>query len=72
MSQDLRNCEMEITQAIRNVKLDPKTFKTDVQRSLDSAGQFFSNHLNRVRLLFEQGRYDEAIEELEKVHFKLI
>ena len=67
---------MEIIQAIRNIKLDPKTFKTDIQRSLDCAGQFFSDHLNRVCLLFQQGSYDEAydeaIEELEKVQFKLI
>lgn len=71
MSQELKNCEVEITQAIRNIKLDPKTFKTDIQRSLDSAGQFFSDHLNRVCLLFQQGSYDEAIEELEKVQFRL-
>ena len=72
MSQELRNCEMEITQAIRNIKLNPKTFKEDIEKSLDSAGQYFSNHLNRVRSLFNQGRYDEAIEELEKVQFKLL
>jgi hypothetical protein len=71
MSQELKNCEVEITQVIRNIKLDPKTFKTDIQRSLDSAGQFFSDHLNRVCLLFQQGSYDEAIEELEKVRFRL-
>jgi len=72
MSKELRNCEMEITQVIRNLKLDPKTFKNDIERSLDSASQFFSGHLNRVRLLFDQGHCDEAIEELGKLQFKLI
>ncbi len=72
MSQELRNCEMEITQALRNIKLDPKTFEQDIKESLDSAGRFFSNHLNMTRSLFEQGHYDEAIEELEKVQFKLL
>jgi hypothetical protein len=72
MSQELRHCEMEITQAVRNIKLDPKTFKEDIEKSLDSAGRYFSSHLNRVRFLFEQGHYDEAIEELEKVQFKLL
>ena len=71
MSQELRNCEMEITQALRNIKLDPKTFKQDIKKSLDSAGRFFSNHLNMIRFLFEQGHYDEAVEELEKVQFKI-
>jgi hypothetical protein len=70
MSQELKNCEVEITQAIRNIKLDPKTFKADIQRSLDSAGQFFSNHLESVGRLFEQGNYDKAIAELEKARFK--
>jgi hypothetical protein len=70
MSKDLRNCEMEITQALRNIKLDPKTFKDDVLKSLDSARRYFSNHLNRLRQLFEGGHYDEAIEELEKIQFK--
>ena len=72
MSQELKNCEVEITQAIRNIKLDPKTFKTDIQRSLDSAGQFFSGHLNSIRRLLEQGNYDKAVAELEKVRFRLI
>ena len=72
MSQELRNCEMEIRQAIRNSKLDPKTFKEDIEKSLDSADRFFSNHLNRIRFLFDQGHYDEAIEELGKVQFKLL
>jgi hypothetical protein len=71
MSQELKNCEVEITQAIRNIKLDPKTFKMDIQRSLDSAGQFFSDHLKSVRRLFEQGNYDESIAELEKLRFRL-
>ena len=72
MSQELRNCEMEIRQAIRNIKLDPKTFKDDVEKSLDSAGRFFSNYLEGIRLLIDRGHYDEAIEELEKVQFKLL
>ena len=70
--RDLKNCEVEIIQAIRNIKLDPKTFKTDIQRSLDSAGQFFSNHLNSVHRLFEQGNYEKDFAELEKVRFRLI
>jgi hypothetical protein len=41
MSHELRNCEMEMRQAIRNMKLDPKTFKDDIERSLDSAGRLF-------------------------------
>ena len=71
MSQELRNCEMEIQQAIRNIKLDPTTFKGDVETCLDSAVQFFSDHLKKGRFLFHRGRYAEAIEELEKVHFML-
>ncbi len=50
MGQGLRNCEMEITQALRNSKLDPKTFKEGIIKSLDSAGRFFSNHLKMKRL----------------------
>ena len=57
---------MKIPQALRNSKLDPKTFKEDREKSLDSADRFFSNHLSRIRFLFDQGHYDEAIEELEK------
>jgi hypothetical protein len=34
MSQEMRNREMQITQAVRNIKLDPKTFKDDVKKSL--------------------------------------
>jgi hypothetical protein len=62
---------MEISQAVRNMKLDPKTFKDDVEKSLDSAGRFFSNHLKGIRFLIHRGHYDEAIEELEKVQSKL-
>jgi hypothetical protein len=62
---------MEISQAVRNMKLDPKTFKDDVEKSLDSAGRFFSNHLKGIRLQIHRGHYDEAIEELEKVQSKL-
>ena len=72
MSQELRNCEMEMRQVIRNIKLDPKTFKDDLEKSLDSAGRFFSNHLKEIRLLIYRGHYDEAVEELEKVQFKLL
>ena len=72
MSQELRNCEMEIIQPLRNIKLDPRTFKEDIEKSMDSAGRFFSNHLKGIHLLFDQGRYDETIEELEKVQFKLL
>lgn len=72
MSQELRNCEMEIRQAIRNSKLAPKTFKDDVEKSLDFAGRFFSNHLEKIRLLIDRGHYNEAVEELEKVRFKLL
>ncbi len=71
MSQDLRSCEMEIRQAIRNIKLDPETFKDDVEKSLDSAGRFFLNHLKEIRLLIDRDHYDEAGEELEKVQFRL-
>jgi hypothetical protein len=71
MSQELRNCEMEISQAIRNMKLDPKTFKDDVEKSLDSASRFFWDHLKGIRLQIHRGHYDEAIEELERVRFKL-
>jgi len=45
MSQEPRNCETEIRQAIRNSKPDPQTFKDDVEKSWDSAGRFFLNHL---------------------------
>jgi hypothetical protein len=72
MSQELRNCEMEIRQAIRNSKLAPKTFKDDVEKSLDFAGRFFSNHPEKIRLLIDRGHYNEAVEELEKVRFKLL
>ena len=72
MSQELRNCKMEIKQAIRNSKLDPETFKNDVQKSLNSAGRFFSNHLKAIRFLIDRGHYVEAVEELEKVQFKLL
>lgn len=71
MSHELRNCEMEVRQAIRNIKLDPKTFKDDIENSLDSAGILFSNHLKGIRLLILRNHYDEAIEELEKIQFKL-
>jgi hypothetical protein len=72
MSHELRNCEMEITQVIRNVKLDTMTFRNHVKGSLDSAGQFSSDRVNGIRLLCGQGRYDEAVEEVEKVRSKLI
>ena len=71
MSQDLRNCEMEIKQAIRNIKLDPETFKDDVQKSLNSAGRFFFNHLKEIRFLIDRSHHDQAVEELEKVQFRL-
>jgi len=71
MSQELRSPEMEIARALRTIKFDPKTFKDEVEKSLNAAGLHLSNHLNRVRQLFE-GHYDETIEELEKVQFKLL
>ena len=52
MSQELRDCEMEITQAIGNTKLDAKTSKDDVGKSLDFAGRFPSDNLKKVRFLF--------------------
>ena len=72
MGQELRNCEMEIRGAIRKSKLDPKTFKDDVEKSLDFPGQFFSNHLEKIRLLIDRGNYNRAVKELEKVRFKLL
>ncbi len=39
---------MEIIQAIRNIKLDPKTFKDDGEKSLDSVVQFFLDHLKKL------------------------
>ncbi len=72
MSQELRNCEIKIRQAIRNSKLDPKTFKDDVEKSLYFADRFFSNHLEKIRLLIDRGHYNEAVEELENVRFKLL
>ncbi len=71
MSYHLRNCEMELRQALRNIRLDPMTFKEDIGRSLDSGARFFSNHLGEIRSLLHQGHYERAIEELEKVQFKL-
>jgi hypothetical protein len=53
------------------MKLDPKTFKDDVEKSLDSTSRFFSNHLKGIRLQIHRGHYDEAIKELERVRFKL-
>ena len=71
MGEELRNCEMEIKQAIRNIKLDPETFKGDVEKSLESAGRFFLNHLKAIRHLIDQGHYDKAVEDLENVQFRL-
>ncbi len=70
MSHELRNCEMEMRQAIQNMKLDHKNFRDDVEKSLDSAAQFLSNHLKGIRLLTRRDHYDEAIEELENTQFK--
>ena len=73
MSHHLRNCDIDVKQALRRDKLDPTTFKEDIERSLDSAGRFFSNQLGEIRSMVYvyEGRCDRAIEEWEKVQFKL-
>lgn len=72
MIHHLRNCEIDVKQALRKNKLDSATFKEDIERSIDSAGRFFSNQLGEIRSVLHEGRYDRAIEELEKVQFKLL
>lgn len=71
MSHHLRNCDIDVKQALRRDTLDPATFKEDIERSLDSAGRFFSNQLGEIRSMVHEGRCDRAIEEWEKVQFKL-
>lgn len=69
MGEELRRLQDAIQHAIRNLKLDPKTFDKEILDDLDLATRCFSAHIDSIKERLRAGDYQGVLRDLQGIGF---
>jgi len=68
MREEFRHLQEAIEHAIRNLKLDPETFRKEILDDLDRATLSFSTCIDSIKERLRTRDYEEALTDLERMN----